>query len=107
MVAEALATQAEANRRMMQELVEANQRTVREATEQAQTTGLSREEVLNIVRQQRRRSSAVPPPPPPPHTGATAQTADGKPIQVTVHMPERPIHRSASEPWLYSGNSNE
>ena len=107
MVAEALAAQAEENRQLMQELTETNQRAVREASAQAQSAGLSREEVLNIIRQQRRRNSTAPPPPPSPNRETTAQTADGRPIQVTVQMPERQFHRPAMEPWLYSGHHNE
>ena len=107
LIKEALERQGAEQQRAVQEAID---RAAREARESS--IGPSREEIQRMIDQarRRRRGSTSGPnndPPNPNQAGQLGTTPSGEPFVVKVSLPDRPIHRHISEPWLYSANKSE
>ena len=107
LIKEALERQGAEHQRAVQEAID---RAAREARESSM--GPSRDEIQKMIDQarRRRRGSTSAPNNEPPNLNQAGQigtTPSGEPFVVKVSLPDRPIHRHISEPWLYSAGKAE
>ena len=105
LINEALEIQGAEHQRAVQEAID---RAAREARESS--IGPSREEIQRMIDQARRRrrgSTSGLNNETSNQAGLLGTTRSGELFVVKVSLPDRPIHRHISEPWLYSANKSE